>query len=73
MPKRGSGSVAFRVFGKPKTQGSMWSPKGSHAVIHQSGDVLKSWREMVGYEARAACACRWRSSTWNGRPPTRLQ
>jgi len=60
---KGCGSVAFFVAGKPVTQGSKWSPKGSHAVIDQSGEKLTSWRELIGWEAKAA----WSSGTVKGR------
>ena len=59
----GNGSVAFRVKGKPVTQGSKWSPKGSHAVIDQSGDRLESWRQNVGECGSIA----WRSPPVKGR------
>lgn len=59
----GCGGVAFKVHGKPKTQGSMWSPKGSHNVIHQASDQLKTWRTLVADEGRIA----WQAGPIEGR------
>ena len=47
----GNGSVAFRVFGKPVSQGSMKFIGAGKPMIH-SNKNLKPWREAVGWAAK---------------------
>lgn len=52
----GNGSVAFRVFGKPISQGSMRSIGAGRPMIHSSKKLLP-WREGVAWIAKQTWEC----------------
>jgi len=56
----GNGSIAFRVFGTPITQGSMKFIGAGKPMIHSNKKLLP-WRNAVGLEAK---------QTWEGEPVT---
>lgn len=63
---KGNGSVAFRVHGKPVTQGDLKpfqnKKTGKIHTTHANSSKLKPWRVNVGWAAREA----WRSEAVSG-------